>query len=450
MERDARRGYGAEDVLAGQVPQLPAPAPRTRFRRKRDYAAAATIAVVALVAALLITQTSDQNATASQTAPAAKALAAPQTFPPSLAEVWQAPSGATNAPVVAGPAVATAQGGEVLGRDPLTGDVRWRYSRDLRLCTVAAGFADPLVLAVYRKDDNLLPSDDPRAAGGCSEVTGLDPDTGKRARQRNSDAELGTRLIGDGTYVTATGERLMTTWRSDLVLTMQYGAVPAIVNPKKQRVNPESDPADRDNACTYVSTAVSSGDIGVVERCTKDNGDRFTVYKATNKDSDQPEVVSSTVVGGKARVIALNDDHAVLALPDPDRLVVLDAKGAQLTEYPLQLAPTDLLSDPAGGVVSTAKGPGAVYWFTGSGTIALSETDFHPLWAAPGTLGPGVLFAGRTLMPVPGGIRVLDPVGGTVVGTIPVDRGNYVGPVTMSTIGPMVLEQRGRTVVALR
>ncbi|HWM02961.1 MAG TPA: hypothetical protein VNP92_11575 [Actinophytocola sp.] len=459
---------GDEDVLDGGArPGTDDPVERSRFHRKRDFAAAALIVVAALVAGVLVWQSSDIRATSSQTyagRPVSPAL--PTVFPPSLGEAWRAPSPATPEPVAVGPSVMTGEGGEVVGRDPLSGDVRWRYSRDLPLCTLTSAWS--MAVAVYEKSANYLPDDDPRATGGCSEVTALDPGTGRRGKQpkpdeqrdkpdggqRNSDAERGTRLLYDGSYVTTTGERLLTTWRSDLVQTMEYGKVPALVNPDKQ---PRT-------GCVYRTVTVVQGRIAVIERCPDDAAERLTVYRATgNNDSEKPEVVASVAMGQGARVVAMTDQCRINAededdvqqctavvVPNPARLVVLDEAGKQVSSYPLSLAPGDLENEPAGHVVPTTRTPVAVYWFTGSRTIALSMSDLRPLWTVEDTRGSGVMFAGQMLVPVRDGLAVLRPANGEIIGTLPVDRGDYGGPVTMSSLGPMVFEQRRDTLVALR
>jgi hypothetical protein len=351
--------------------------------------------------------------------------------------------------------VVTGEGGEIAGRDPLTGNVLWRYSRNLPLCTVSSAWS--LAVAVYRTDGNALPAGDSRAGGGCSEITALDPATGRRGKQRNptepverpngeqrqSDAELGTQLINDGTFVTTTGRRLLTTVRSDLVQTMEYGVLPATVNPNKQ---PRTE-------CQYGSVATGSGKIGVIERCPGDTGDRLTVYRTTNGDNkaDEPMVVFSVIVGSsQARVVALADQRTAVVLPDPSRLAVFDDTGKPVAEYPLELPKQDLEGDPAGLVVPVAKGGGAFYWFTGSRTVALHNVELRPLWTALSTVGPGTIFAGRALIPVRDGLRVLNQISGELIGTVAVDRRGYAGTVSMATIGPMVLEQRGANLVALR
>lgn len=451
---------GTEDVLDGAAPSgTPEPldpSERTRFRTGVDLAVAALIVVVVLVTALIIWQGSDFKATTSQTNP--NPVAAPEvplTFPPSLGEAWQKSSPATPVPVAVGPVVVTGEGSEVAGRDPLTGDVLWRYTRNLPLCTVSSAFDH--AIAVYRTDGRALPAKDSRASGGCSEFSALDPPTGRRGRQRTpdepvekpvglqrqSDAELGTRLINDGTYVTTTGRRLLTTLRSDLVQTMEYGTLPAIVNPNKQ---PRTD-------CEYASVATGSSKIGVIERCPADTGDRLTVYKTTNGDNkaDEPLVLFSVVVGSfSARVVAQSEKYTAVVLPDPSRLAVYDDQGRAVAEYPLELGPKDLDGDPDGLAVPITKTPDAFYWFTGSRTVALDHKDLRPLWTALSTIGPGTVFVGRAVIPVQNGLRVLNPTTGELIGTVPVDRHGYTGTISMASIGPMLLEQRGGNLVALR
>ncbi len=457
---------GTEDVLdGGQLPDSREPEPldpseRTRFRTGPDLAVAALIMVVVLVAALIIWQRSDFRATSTQ--PNANPVAEPEQpafFPPSLGEAWHANSPATQVPVAVGPVVVTGEGGEVTGRDPLTGKVLWRYARDLPLCTISSAWL--LAIAVYRTNGNALPASDPRSGGGCSEMTALDPPTGRRGKQRKADeprerpvglqrqgdAELGTRLLSDGTFVTTTGRRLLTTLRSDLVQTMEYGVIPAIVNPNKQ---PRID-------CTYGSVAVGVSKIGVIERCPADTGDRLTVYRTTNEDNngnnkaDEPAVVFSVVVGSSAaRVVAVSEQRTAVVLPDQSRLAVFDEAGKPLAEYPLDLPARDLEGDPDGLAVPVTKGGDAIYWFTGSRTVALHPKELRPLWTAVSTIGPGTIFAGRVLIPIPNGLRVLNQGTGELIGTIPVDRHGYTGTVEMAAIGPMVLEQRGANLVALR
>ncbi len=72
----------------------------------------------------------------------------PLSPPASLTEIWRAASPESAAPIVADGTVATADGGTVLGRDPVTGTERWRYQRDMPLCGAIGAWNT--VVAVYR------------------------------------------------------------------------------------------------------------------------------------------------------------------------------------------------------------------------------------------------------------------------------------------------------------
>ncbi|QFZ16806.1 Rv3212 family protein [Saccharothrix syringae] len=421
----------AEDVLEepADLRDEPEPAPARSWRRRGDFIGVALVVVVLLVASLVLWLTSDIRNTTSQLGPSQVNPLQPVTaLPPTLAEVWRAPSGATPVPVNLDSVVVTGDGGEVVGRDALTGDVRWRYSRDWPLCTVSTAWGR--VFAVHRKDTN------------CSEVTTLDTASGKRGPQRNGDAELGTRLLNEGSHVLATGGKFFEVYRrDDLVRSLEYGTLRAIVNPGKQ---PRP-------GCDYGSFAVAAGKVAVLERCyAQDAGDRVTILKPNPEKWDEPQVISTAVLAEKgARVVAVTTTRVALALPG--KLVVFDADtGALVAEYPVEVTAGELAGDPPGRVASIFTSTANTYWFTGSRTIALSPTDLNPLWTVPGTLGAGTTLAGHLLLPVKDGLKVFDQVSGQEVASLPIDREGYDGPVEMATEGPVVLEQRGGTLVALR
>ncbi len=424
-----------EDVLAApgaDTPEPPPDLPERSFRTRGDFIAVALIAVAVLVTGSLVYAFSDARATTSETTSApAPELPAADTLPPSLSEVWRAPSGGTQAPTWIGTVVVTGDGGEVVGRDPLNGKERWRYSRDLPLCTITAAWDKALVS--YSKGT------------GCSEITSLDPVSGNRGPQRNGDAELGSRLLTEGSHVLTTGKRYVEVYRKDdLVRSMEYGELRAIVNPNKQ---PRT-------GCEYGSFAVTSGKVALVERCyASDPSDRLTVMKPNPEKSDTPEVFSTVVVGAKgARVVAVTNNRVAVVIPGaPAKLTVFDADtGGMVNEYPLDIPESDLAGDVPNGVVPTTTSTANVYWYTGSRTIALSLEDLSPKWTLQGAIGSGSTLAGQALIPVKDGLKVLDQLTGTEIGTIPVNRQGYEGSIQSSTIGPVVLEQRGNTLVALR
>lgn len=433
-EPDVAVSYGTEDVLDVQPVDTEPPlggkrARRSPWNRKRDRVIVALIVVVVAVTGVLIGVNSDKNATVAQVATTLPPglPPAPAAVPGSLTELWQAPSSATPIPIGEANNVVTADKGEVLGRDPYTGNVRWRYSRDLELCTVA--LAGVKVDAVYRKET------------GCSEVTQLDPGTGVRTAQRNGDAELGTRLVVDGSHVTTTGKKLLNTWRDDLVKSMEYGQVPAMVQPNKQ---PRT-------GCTYGTVAAASSKIGVIERCPGDPADRFTIFGASNDEADEPKVDYSTVLAGRnAKVVAMSGDLALIVLPEQKLLVIYGGDGLQKSAYPLDVPGADVAQDPVGGIMTTSWTADGIYWFTGSKTMAFSRDDLTPRWTLNGTLGPGMKFGEQLVVPIQGGLAVLDELTGATIRTVGVDRRGYTGPVRLSSVGPVLLEQRGTTLAALQ
>lgn len=441
-DSEATQIIGVEDVLAGATVRVSgSPRRHTAVRldrrspwnRPRDRVIAAAIAAIALVAGVTVWANSESRATISQTADPGPALPeAPAAVPAQLTELWQAPSGAAAVPIAEGTAVVTANGGELAGRDPLTGQVRWRYSRDLQLCTAAEGWSR--AVALYRKDGV-------NGETGCSEVIGLNPDTGHRMAQRTGSAPLGTALVTDGSYVTAFGTTLLNTWRDDLVETAEYGQVPALVNPDKQ---PRA-------GCSYGSIAMASSRVGVVERCPGDPGDRITVYRAAPKESDSPQVSFSEILPGyHARMVAMSGDYVAVAMPDQKQLVLYGPDGAELSAYPLDLPASDLAHDPVGGIPATSSTASNVYWFTGTKLMAFARDSLTPKWTLNSALGPGILFDNQLVVPIEGGFAVLNEQDGSTIRTIGIDRHGYPGQVRLNALGPVLLEQRGDTLVALR
>lgn len=441
-DSEATQIIGVEDVLAGATVPVSGPPRRhtavrldrrSPWNRPRDRVIAAVIAMIALVAGVTVWANSESRATVSQIADPGPALPeAPAAVPAQLSELWQAPSGAAGVPIAERTAVVTANGGELAGRDPLTGQVRWRYARDLPLCAAAEGWSR--AVALYRKDGV-------NGETGCSEVIGLNPDTGHRMAQRTGGAPLNTGLVTDGAYVTAFGTTLLNTWRDDLVETAEYGQVPALVNPDKQ---PRT-------GCTYGSIAMASSRVGVVERCPGDPGDRITVYRAAPKESDSPQVSFSEILPGyHARMVAMSGDYVAVAMPDQKQLVLYGPDGAELSAYPLDLPASDLANDPVGGIPATSSTASTVYWFTGTKLMAFARDTLTPKWTLNSALGPGVLFDNQLVVPIEGGLAVLNEQDGSTIRTIGIDRHGYPGPVRLNALGPVLLEQRGDTLVALR
>lgn len=396
---------------------------RPERRTKADLAAVAVILVAVVAGVLILWQHSDVHATQSEPAPAPAPAAPTMTAVPAvLTEAWRAPSAQTPKPVVAGPAAVTGQGNEVLGHDPATGAILWRYARNIPLCTVGAEWER--AIAVFHKSHN------------CSEVTALDGASGKRGPQRNSDAEDGTQLLSDGSHVTATGNKIIETWRSDLVRTQQYGVPENVKNSGNNLRRPQ---------CHYSSVAVSDDRVAVVEKCPGEPSDRITMIKSRPQDDEKPEEGMSTATGSaQATAVAVTKSRVAALLPDRSEVVVYQPNGSVDSRFPIRLPPMH----PS--IEATTTTSSAVFWFTGQDTVALDNKTIRPLWTIPDTLGPGIQVADRLVVPVREGLALHDPVTGARERVIPVDRQNYSGAVQLGVVGSSILEQRGNTLVALR
>lgn len=401
--------------------------------------AGALLGVLVLAGAIVFATTSDAARTTSS--PAATPIAAPPAaagVPAAFAEAWRAPSGATTTPVVAGNAVVTGDGSTVTGHAAADGAPAWTYTRDEPLCTVGGAFtalddADR-VLALYRD------------GAWCSELTALRPDTGVRAAARNPDLRPGTAFLGNGTVVAGTGAETIEVMRYDLVRTLEYGRLDAPVNPGAQP-RPQ---------CRHASTALAQDRLAVIERCPDEPTDRLTLLDPDDTEDAKPIVRWSVpLAAAGAGIVAINDTSVAVLLPDPARIVVLGADGAQTDNYPVDVTPAELAAaaDPPGGLPATGSDSRQTSWWTGSATVLLDPGTLAPIATVPDTLGPGTTYGDATLVPVPDGLAVIGRSGSgsdPVVRTIPVARGDRAGPVRLAAQGAVLVEQRGGDVVALQ
>ncbi|NHD17962.1 MULTISPECIES: PQQ-binding-like beta-propeller repeat protein [unclassified Actinopolyspora] len=400
---------------------------RPERRTKGDIATALVLTIAVLGGAVTLWWFSSARATELSTASEPVSPASPaRTVPERVEQVWQAPSSATPHPVLAGPTVVTGQDGEVLGRDPASGDVRWRYSRDKSLCTVGAEWER--AIAVYRTGDH------------CNAVTSLNGSDGSREPQRNSGMSPGTRLLSDGNYVTATGSGFLETWRSDLVRTQQYGIPTDIKIPDNNLRRPD---------CDYSGTAVGDRRVAVIAECADSPGDRVTVLKAHPEDNEQPEEVMSTVLSSeRASVVAVTGERVAVALRDRQRLAVYDMSGALRESYAVRLG--ELPDSGANVHIEPTTRSGDVYWYTGRDTVALEGDRLTPVWTARDTLGPATRMADELLLPVRDGLAVHDPASGERLRTLALDRAGDSRVVFPEVVGRTVLEQRGDRLFAYR
>ncbi|OBJ06082.1 hypothetical protein A5624_24710 [Mycobacterium sp. 1482292.6] len=405
---------------------------RPERRTKGDLLAAAAIAVAVAAVAALIWWTSDARATTSRPAavPAPNPTPAKQ-VPAGLKQLWSAASPATTAPVVAGGEVVTGAGRRIDGRDPDNGQSRWSYARDIDLCGVTWLYR--YAVGVYRDER------------GCGQVSTLDGSTGRRGPARSGYADPRVRLSSDGMTVLSAGDTRLELWRSDMVRMLVYGETDARVKPSTRGLH---------SGCRLISAAASSQAVSTLESCAN-QADLRLVLLRPGKDDDEPQqhLVAEPGIApdSGARVLAVAENTTAVYLPAPQpRVDVIDETGATVSSTPLPKPPSR---------TSAVSHPGSlITWWTGdslmvfdANTVSLRYTIAAGDKTAP--LGPGVMMAGRLLVPVTGAIGVYDPLSGANERYIPVDRSTSAPPdgkpVFPAVIGSRVLEQRGDTLVAL-
>jgi hypothetical protein len=395
-------------------------------RTKGDILAAAAIAAVVAAAAALIWWTSDARATISRpaTVPAPNPTPARE-VPTALRQLWTASSPATTAPVVVGGTVATGNGRRVDGRDVETGESRWSYARDTDLCGVS--WVYHYAVAVYRDDR------------GCGQVTELDGATGRRGSARSGYADPRVRLSSAGTAVLSAGDTRLELWRSDLVRMLAYGETDARVKPSARGLH---------SGCTLVSAAASSSAVSVLEGCG--NQAMRLVLLRPGKEDDEPQQQIVPEPGNDAdsgaRVLALWENNTAVYLPRPQpRVEVVDDTGTTVS--------STLLPKPPSQSAAVSQAGSLITWWTGDSLMVFDAGKFTLRYTiAPGEkapLGPGVMMAGRLLVPVTGAIGVYDPLSGTNERYIPVHRAPGTAAVVPAVTGSRVIEQRGDSVVTL-
>jgi hypothetical protein len=397
-------------------------------RTKADVLAAAAIAVVVIVAAALIWWTSDARATISRPAvgPAPSPRLAHE-LPDSLKQLWTAPNAPTDQPVVVAGTVVTADGRAVQGRDPVTGRVRWTYSRGSALCGVAGVYR--FAVAVYRDDR------------GCGQVSAIDGSTGRRGPARSSYADKRVSLSSDGTTVLSAGDTRLELWRSDMVRMLSYGEIDARVKPSSKGLHA---------GCRLVSAAASSAAVSVLGACGSQADLRLTLLRPS-KEEDEPELRDvpepGIGVGSGARVLAVAETKTLMYLPAPQpRVDVVDESGVTVASTLLPRPPS---------TSSVVSRPGnLVTWWTGDAVMVFDGATLTYRYSiAPGgpsvPVGPATIMAGKLLVPVTDGIAVCDPVTGDGAGFLPVARPPGSSPVIPTVAGSQILEQRGNTLVAL-
>lgn len=414
--------------------------PRPERRSRGDILAALAIVVAVCVAGPLLWFTGDAHRSrldvASHPWPAPVAATS---APTRLTVAWRARNAASPVPATAAGVVAVADGGTVRGLDPRSGDTAWSYRRDREVCGISV--LEGMVVAVFR------------SASGCGQVTGIDAATGRYAANRSSEADDQISLLrtvlpgGDGGRILSSGPTRLEVWRpyseGGMIRTLEYGRVTTQVVPNAQ---PRP-------GCRHLAAGFSTYTVAVLERCPEEPSARLTILESAPESATEPKVTASSAIGGDSGAI-LGVGYDVIAVaestPEP-RIAFYGINDAEFrSAVPLRPGtPGDTL---AVGRRGATTGDAVDQWWDGRDLHILDPRSARRLFEVEDALGTGARMGADLLVPVVGGIAVVDPLTGTGRRVIPVDRAAddpaHRTPVHLAVLGGTVLEQRGDAVAA--
>ncbi|MGJ4126156.1 Rv3212 family protein [Corynebacterium macclintockiae] len=360
-----------------------------------------------------------------------------QQIPQQLHELWSAQTDS--------PDLVVDQGGVVLTADSKTTMVRgdngeevWHYDAPEKLCGVAAN---------WEKTNLFL-----HGPKGCGQVVALDSSTGEYRHTRDMLASNTVALFQSRDSIGMLAPSRTELLRYDLVRTVEVGEKKTSVKPNKQKYL----------ECTFTSALTRKELLATAQTCPDKNTKLVRLLKTKPEDSDVPEEFHEYEVPAGSELVGISVDRAVIYVPGNgirakdekdnkgSRFQILDKQG-KFKQIPADPAP---LLDPHKRQselfsAQTADSAHAMSWFDGKRVVAFKPSTMEPKFQVEGAIGPAAPMGGRLLIPMQKGIGVVDWSNGALLRTIPVDRKGYTGPVTLRLAGDVLVEKRGKSVVAL-
>ncbi|RAV31206.1 hypothetical protein DLJ54_09595 [Corynebacterium heidelbergense] len=410
--------------------------PRPEQRSGRDILATLLILALALLAVggcWWYSQARDvEHELASTPAPAS---APPATaVPEQLRALWEAPDSSARLTTTTSGVLTVADNRAVL-RDPEGGRQVWSYRRERPICGTAADWER--VVLIFRSPK------------GCSEGLSFAAGTGQYAHSRDALGSPEVSVFSSNNHVGLISPRRVELWRSDLVRTTEVGSQEAPAQPGQQQPHGE---------CEFTSAATRKQLLATVQQCPGQQDKLVRLLHAVPEKADVPEKYHEFTVPGGSELVAIGQDKAVIYVPG-NGIRARDAEDAVGSRFQIlgedgrfSQVPADPSSVGAQGGLRqpwTADLPHHMTWWDGSRLVAFQPGSMEPVFSVPGAIGIGDAMAERLLVPVAGGLAVVDWSTGAVERAIPVDRSGYAGPVELKVVNNVIVEKRGDRVVAL-
>ncbi|MHA2788285.1 Rv3212 family protein [Corynebacterium sp. S7] len=293
------------------------------------------------------------------------------------------------------------------------GSQAWSYSRDDELCALASAWGK--VVATYRTNV------------GCGDVVAIDASSGNYAGTRSANAPDEVVSVSSKERVGTVSGARTELWRSDLVRTVEYGEVEA---PQEAGMQPNS-------GCLITSALTSSDLFTVTEICGDTTWLRF--QDTTPKDSRAPEIRANATISPGSVLVGTSTHVAAIYDPTTEEVIGINDSGVEVSRSKVAaLGEIPTLFEPAVHSLPNHESffDGTSLWLMNPQTMAV-QTVYQ------GALGTGIAVDNKLLYPVEGGIAVADWDAQQVERTIPVDRGGYVGTVSLGSAGGTIVEKRG-------
>ncbi|MDR7328715.1 Rv3212 family protein [Corynebacterium guangdongense] len=350
--------------------------------------------------------------------------------PNNLTEIFSLPDAAlpgVTAPVVSGGLLIASSGDTVTAHSP-AGEAVWSYTRgDAPLCSLGAAWDK--VVATYRSNV------------GCGDVVALDASTGEYAGTRSANAPADPVAISSNDRVGTVGAQRLELWRSDMVRTVEYGAVEA-------KQEPDLQPHEE---CRITSALTRTELVAVTEVCPEEPSVTWLRFqKATPEDSRAPEITGQvSIPDPDARLVAIAQEAAAVYVPGPaPTMLSFTEDGTETSRRPVAAASARPLGEDV-HAAAVADLPHHMTWFDGERLYLFAPTLLGVQHIFEDAIGTGVAVGERLLYPTEAGVAVADWESGAVERVIPVDRGAYAGPVSLSALGTTVVEKRTDALVGL-
>ncbi|MDX2356656.1 PQQ-binding-like beta-propeller repeat protein [Dietzia sp. PP-33] len=404
---------------------------------RRDVVTAGIIAVVMVLAAVAVLFSGSAARSGLSPAEAEQPEYGPATGrPTSIQPLWTHESDGSGPPLTTkGNLVTVSADGVLVGRDAGSGEERWSYTHAGRFCA-AVFYSDSLAAAFD-------------GTSGCSDVTSLDPTTQEYESTRLSAFPETMDLTGTWKHALAFSPDRLEIWRDDLVRTVEYGAVEA---PQEAGMQPRA-------GCTLLSADLTDERFAVSERCPGDDSVRLTLSKTVPEDNRKPEEIASDPTGADGLWVIDVAEDGVLALRNEGPAWTVEwftSPTEHRTVHTLEGGPAVPFSR------GTVSGDGdQVRWFDGGATHAFDRSTGEHSWTVGGVTGPG-LTGGWTpdpeasaggdwvLVPVPGGLALLDHETGVETRRLPTTATQDRGVTGLAQIGDILYERRAGAIHAYK